>query len=235
LGITILNLVIGLLLDAGYHANVAYPGQRYPVIKQPAITVHIASVDSATYTTTVEVTVHCPASLGGTHCEETAMRVLELLRKDGADCRQAGCQYDGIAKIYSVSIMAEYCKVKNLSAGIVLDYSLTINDEPVFFQESFSAERKKDLQLVQAIGEDAPSLVNIANGVWEITLEQFYLSGLVEESPVSEPFTLKCSSNVCTEQYSGCRWTEEKREFTSKGLRKIRKGIALTREEIVGG
>jgi spore coat polysaccharide biosynthesis predicted glycosyltransferase SpsG len=42
---------------------------------------------------------------------------------------------------------------------------------------------------------------------------------------------VKILTDQKTEVYSGCRFTTIRREFTKQGLRRIRKGVALSREE----
>ena len=230
MGLSILNKVLGLLEESGIQADVAYPGQRYPVINKTRITVHIAGVDSAKYTTTMEVTIHCPAYLGGTYCEETALRVLDALKRGGADCTQDGCQYDGIAKIYSVSIMAVFCSAIVELGEPKLDFSVWINGVQIPYAESFTAQKKKDHKLLYAMGENLPVGYHSADGVWEITLQQRYVDSMEEEPSHDEPFTLEFVSSIQKERYCDCRWTEVKREFSASGLMLTRKGFAGVRE-----
>jgi hypothetical protein len=227
-GITVLRQILQLLLDAGFNADVAYPGQRYPVVTRPMVTVHISEVDSVQYTVTMEVTVHCPASLGGAVCEEEALRVLESLAGAGAECTQKSCQYDGIAKVYSVSILALFRQIVEVGKP-VLEFRVKIGDLVMTRAVAFSAEQKLDHRLVYSMGESAAEICP-GSGVWEITLEEWYLPGMVEGPGNSEPFTLSFDSEIRKETYSGCRWVEQKRQFASDGLHLVRKGIALSRE-----
>ena len=228
MGITVLRQILQMLLDAGFHADVAYPGQRYPVVTDPVVTVHIDEVDSVNYTVTMEVTVHCPASLGGAVCEEEALRVLDYLAGAGAECTQRGCQYDGIAKVYSVSILALFRQV-TVAEPTPLEFRVKIGDLVMTRAVGFSAEQKSDHRLVYSMGESAAEICP-GDGVWEITLEEWYLPGMVEGPGNPEPFTLTFDSEIRRETYSGCRWTEQKRQYASDGLRLWRKGIALSRE-----
>ena len=64
MGISILELVLSRLRDRDFLADVAFPGQKYPVITGPVAAVHIEEVDRANLRVTVEVSIICPASLG---------------------------------------------------------------------------------------------------------------------------------------------------------------------------
>ena len=68
MGISILELVLRRLREENFIADVAFPGQKYPMIKEPVAAVHIEKVDRANLTVTVEVTILCPAETGGTRC-----------------------------------------------------------------------------------------------------------------------------------------------------------------------
>ena len=41
MGFSILDLVLDQLRQAGFQADVAYPGQKFPAISQPVAAVHI--------------------------------------------------------------------------------------------------------------------------------------------------------------------------------------------------
>ena len=51
------------------------------------------------------------------------------------------------------------------------------------------------------------------------------------DMPTGE-FTLQVVTDQKTEQYTGCRWTQIRREFSGKGIRRIRTGFAFLREEV---
>ena len=69
MGISILELVLRRLREENFIADVAFPGQKYPVITEPVAAVHIEKVDRANLTVTVEVNIICPAESGGAYCE----------------------------------------------------------------------------------------------------------------------------------------------------------------------
>ena len=74
MGYSILELVLRRLRQAGFRADVAYPGQKYPQIGETVATAHIEKVDRANLTVTMEVSIISPAAAGGTACEVEALR-----------------------------------------------------------------------------------------------------------------------------------------------------------------
>ena len=80
MGYSILELVLRRLREEGFAASVAYPGQVFPQITETVAAVHIEKVDRANLTVTIEITMVCPASMGGTRCEMDALRATEILR-----------------------------------------------------------------------------------------------------------------------------------------------------------
>ena len=104
MGYSILELVLRRLRQAGFRADVAFPGQQFPQIQDTVATVHIEKVDRANLTVTMGVSVISPASVGGTACEVEALRATEILRWEGAVCVQNGCTYDGVSQVYVVEV-----------------------------------------------------------------------------------------------------------------------------------
>jgi hypothetical protein len=111
-----------------------------------------------------------------------------------------------------------------------LDFSVCIDGVQMPYVDSFSAQQKKDLKLLYAMGEDLPVGYHSADGVWEITLQQRYVDGMEEGPSQDEPFTLEFVSSIQKERYRDCRWTEVKREFSAAGLVLTRRGFAGARE-----
>lgn len=104
-------MVLRLLRQENFTADIAYPGQKYPVLTEPVAAVHLEKVDRANLTVTVEVNIICPVSLGGGTCEIEALRATEVLRWSGATCVQQGCKYDGVAQVYVVAILATFTAI----------------------------------------------------------------------------------------------------------------------------
>jgi len=236
MGYSILELVLRRLREDGFTADIAFPGQMFPQISDTVAAVHIEKVDRANLEVTVEISIICPASMGGTACEVKALRATEVLRWSGAVCVQNGCTYDGIAQVYVVSVLATFTGVTEAD-----DYTLWpgfyvyINEIRHQHAVSFSEEELPGYQAEFAMGESAPVGISRGSYLWQIELEELIPAGSPEMSEPAGAFQLKIVSELKTETYYHCRWTSIKREFTKNGLRRIRKGICMLREEEENG
>ena len=67
--------------------------------------------------------------------------------------------------------------------------------------------------------------------LWHIQLEELIPAGSPETDEPPGAFQLKIVTDQKTEIYYSCRWNKIRREFTQKGLRRVRSGIAMLREE----
>ena len=90
------------------------------------------------------------------------------------------------------------------------------------------------VQAEYVTGESAPAGASQGSSLWYIQLEELFPAGTPEKAEPVGAFTLEISTDVKTELYYNCRWTSVKREFSREGLRKIRKGIAMLRQEQEG-
>lgn len=236
MGISILELVLRRLREEGFAADIAYPGQKVPMLSGPVAAVHIDKVDRANLTVTVEVSILCPAALGGTACEVEALRATEVLRWSGAVCVQNGCSYDGIAQVYVVAILATFTGVTEADNCVIWPgFYAYIDDRIQRFAVGFSEEELPGTQAEYAMGESAPVGISTGSHGWSIQLEEQIPAGSPEAEAPAGAFALKIVTDQKTFVYSGCRWTSVKREFTRQGLRRLRRGIALGREEAENG
>ena len=232
MGYSILELVLRRLREAGFTADVAFPGQKFPQIDDTVAAVHIEKVDRANLEVTVEINIICPASVGGTACEVRALQATEVLRWSGAVCVQKGCTYDGIAQVYVVSVLATFTGVTEEDDCTVWHGFYCYVDELLHrFVTGFAAVEKTGANAEYVIGQAAPVGTSIGTVGWEIRLEELIPVGSPEIDSPADPFTLRIQTEQKTEIYSGCRWMEVSREFSKQGLRRIRKGVALHREE----
>ena len=232
LGYSILELVLLRLRQANFTADVAFPGQKYPQITDTVAAVHIEKVDRANLEVTMEVNIICPASMGGTACEIEALRATEILRWAGAVCIQNGCTYDGVAQVYTVSVLATFTGVTEEDDCIIWPgFYCNINDKMHRFVVSFTSEYTNGAQLEYTMGSAAPVGSCLGTERWVIEMEELIPSGSAEVEEPEGEFELKIILESKKEIYSGCRWTSIRRERTRQGLRRIRKGFALSREE----
>ena len=230
MGISILELVLRELRQSQFTADIAYPGQKYPVLTEPVAAVHLEKVDRANLSVTVEVSIICPAALGGTTCELEALRATEVLRWAGAVCIQNGCSYDGLAQVYQVSVLATFTGITEADdCTIGPGFRVYINELRIKNPVAFTAQEERDHQVQYAMGEDLPVGLVPGKGLWSIQLEELIPAGSPEVVQSADLFELKLATDVQTESFYHCRWTWEKREFTPSGLRRTRKGVALER------
>lgn len=232
MGISILDLVLSCLRQRNFHADVAFPGQKFPRITEPAATVHIERVDRANLSVTVEVCILCPAAMGGTACELEALRATEALRWEGAVCIQNGCSYDGVAQLYMVPILATFtCIAEENRCTMGPGFSVYIDDVLQPDAVAFSEEEVTQCQVEYAMGEALPVGISPGSRGWTLRLEELIISGAPEPEEPQGAFTLTVERTLKTERYLGCRWTSVRREISREGLRRIRTGVAQGREE----
>ena len=233
MGISILELVLRELRQANFVADIAYPGQKYPVLTEPVAAVHLQKVDRAGLTVTVEVNIICPAALGGTACEVEALRATEALRWSGAVCIQNGCTYDGVSQVYVVSILATYtCITDEDNCVLGPGFEVYINGIYQPYVYAFSEEEVQQRNVEFEMGEAAPTGISQGRYYWNIVLEDLMPAGTPETMEPKAAFELKIVTDTKTEMYYHCMWTTVRREFTHEGLRRIRKGVAMLRQEV---
>ena len=231
MGISILELVLRRLREARFKADVAYPGQKFPQIREPVATVHIEKVDRANLTVTMEVNIICPASYGGTACEVEALRATEILQGDGAVCVQNGCTYDGVSQMYVVSVLATYtCVTEKDDCTLGPGFTVYLDDVLHPFVVSFAVEEVRQHEPQYEIGKQAATGISPGKVAWNITMEERILPGSPEYREPATPFVLEVVREAGREVYYYCKWTSIHREMTKEGLRRVQKGIALWKE-----
>ena len=228
LGISILELVLRRLREENFQADVAYPGQKYPLITEPVATVHIEKVDRANLTVTVEVNIICPAALGGTTCEMEALRATEILRWSKAVCVQNGCSYDGVSQVYIVPILATFtCITEADDCTMGPGFKVFVGDLQMPYTVSFTAEQESKHLARYEMGENAPVDSSMGPWVWKLTLEELIPAGSLETYQPQNGFKIRLEGTMKTETFYHCRWTSIRREYTKEGLRRIQSGFAL--------
>lgn len=233
MGFSVLELVLQCLRDKGFHADVAYPGQKYPEISETVATVHLQKVDRANLTVTVEVNVICPAAMGGTACEMEALKATEALRWAGAMCVQQGCTYDGISQVYMVPVQASFTGIAAQQAFFQgPGFTVSVGDVLYPYVVSFTSEETEERQAEYAMGEGEPVGFTVGPKQWKITMEELIPAGSPQEKDPIGDFELRVSSTVTTEVFYRCRFTQITRNHTREGLRQIRSGYSLLREEV---
>lgn len=236
MGYSILELVLRRLRQAGFRADAAYPGQKYPQIGETVAIAHIEKVDRANLTVTMEVCVISPAATGGTACEVEALRATEVLRWAGAVCVQNGCTYDGVSQVYVVSILATFTGTTEENACVIWPgFYCFINSALQRFATNIHIEEITGRQVEFSMGESAPVGISEGCRYWTIELEEVIPSGSVVSNEPGRDFTLRLITDEKTEEFELCNWISVSREYSKAGLRRIHKGVTRSRKEVTDG
>ena len=216
---TIVGNVIGALSAASIRSDEAYPGRRIPALTGPVAAVRLGKMDRSVRTTAVEVVVMSPSASGGSLCENTALRAIEVLQGMGGTCVKDVCKFDEMADVFYIRVEAEFfgtAMENKWSAGP--GYAITIGQQPMEHVTSFSAQRT-------ASGEETA----LSDAPWTFTMEELLIPGTSEPPDPEEPFTLTVSRSNTDEQFTGCRFTSQQRQDTIRGVTQTRKGTAQRR------
>lgn len=232
MGISILEMVLQRLREQNFVADVAYPGQMFPQITEPVAAVHIEKVDRSNLTVTLEVNIICPAALGGTTCELEALRATAVLGWEGAVCVQNGCIYDGIAQVYTVSILATFtCLTDAEDCAMGPGFEIYIDGTRMPYVVAFTAERECDHRACHEMGESVPVAVSEGSCIWHLTMEEVIPADATTDTYFpTDDVTVKRQGPIRYDIYYDCWWTSVKWAYTKQGLRRIHTGFALSRE-----
>ena len=232
MGNSILELVLRRLRQAGFQASAAYPGQKFPQIGETVATAHIEKVDRTNLTVTMEVSIISPAAAGGTACEVEALRATEILRWSGAVCVQNGCSYDGVSQVYVVSILATFTGTTDADTCVIWPgFHCYVDGVLQRYATSIRIEEVTGRQVEFEMGEAAPAGVSAGSRYWNIELEEVIPAGSSVSAEPGEDFVLKLVTDETSEEYDCCVWQTTSRAYSKEGLRRIHKGVALSRKE----
>ena len=216
---TIVNQVIDALRDENIRADEAYPGRRIPALTGAVAAVRLGKVDRSVRTTTVQVVVMSPAKSGGSLCEGTALRAVEVLQDMGGTCVKDVCKFDEMADVFYIEIEAEFfgtASADDWSGGP--GFSVTIGTQALPHIVSFGVQRKTDDEVTA-----------ITDAKWQFTLTELLPPDSSEPPDPSEPFLLTVTRNYTDEILTDCTLISVKREDTLRGISQTRVGMAKTR------
>jgi len=211
--------VIDALTAADIRADEAYPGRRIPALAGPVAAVRLGKLDRSVRTTAVEVVIMSPASFGGSLCENTALRAVEVLQTMGGTCIKDVCKFDEMADVFYISIEAEFfgtAMENKWSPGP--GYSISLGAQPLNHVVSFVAQRTTDNEVTE-----------LGNAKWTFTIEELLPPGTSEPADPEGTFALSVVRALGDELFTGCKFTSQQREDTIRGVTQIRKGIASKR------
>lgn len=215
--------VLNALDEKGILADVAYPGATMPNITEPVTAVSLERLEYTARSATVLVTVMVPVSMGGGVCEDTAIRVGEILESLGGVCVQEECRFNGYADAYYVRVLGTFRGAAAMDSwGVTSDFEVQIGGQVLKNAVSFKAE--------QAVDEVTGTPLSTA--VWTFRIVEEFGRGEAPLPPAAEPFSVHISRSTGLETYSDCSWIACQVENTSTGLRQIRTGISKSRDEV---
>lgn len=237
MGNVILQQVLTALKNGGFAAELAYPGRAMAQITEPVAAVRMEKVDSAALTSTVAVSILSPGELGGSACEEAALKALDLLLGCGAVCIQRGCTYDRVSRLYEVEISAAFTSISQSEEVTPTGpgFSVAIDGIRQSYAVSFRSQETRDYTAEYVTTEPLPMASGSGKVQWSLHLEEQVPVGTAEPAEPGPGFTLVVTTGEKTETFTGCQWTSVSRKYDSQGLRRVRKGFALNREETANG
>ena len=233
MGYELLKALVELLRSAGISAGEAYPGAGAPAVDGPQAAVGLLELDVPAGLAKFHVRVLSPRMLGGWNCQIWAARVSDILNAAGMTCEAREMEYlDGL-DCFGITIRADQ-QVSRKSDGSFAGVRLQIfcGEAEQTGVESFTAVRNQGRRILGAFCQSEAVGITSGGGGWNLELLQ-RLDRLPEGA--AEPFTLTVREGDRESRYTGCGWNEERFEHTRSGLRLIRRGFALAREEVSHG
>ncbi len=231
MGNPVIEMALEVLRNEGFAALEAGSGVKAPDLQAPAAAISVHSADWEKQIVTLGVSVLCPQMLGAVRCQNEALRAGEILTRAGARCSQGRYSYDGLSRMYQVEVLAQFRG--RLQEGKFLSgpgFAVTLEDTLLPWAVSFRAELSREVQVQYEPGHTEPVALIPGEQVWKLELTELLPPGIGESETVPEVFTLIVTRCGVEEVYRSCRWHGEKREFTARGLQRVRTGICTRRE-----
>ena len=236
MGALILTKVQDELEIAGFSVNTAYPGQKYPQIRETVAAVHMEKMDGNTQEMTVEVDIVCPASAGGTRCEQEAFAATQTLTAVGARCIQNGCVYHTATNTFMVTIHATFAGSSQSEDGTIgPGFQVYINNVLQPYATGFTSLKEADHKVIYSVGITMPEGSTAGPFLHTFQLEEMIPIGQTTPEDHTGSFTIRVETEKTVEKFFVCRWSSIRQEYTKEGMKRIRKGIARIREEVSNG
>ena len=227
----LLELVTRHLSSVGLRAGEEYPAGKRMEVLSPVAAVGLEALEAGTARFSVRVL--SPRVLGGWCCQVRAARASEILSGAGMDCTAGEMDFLAGSDCFCVKLTAVLPVVSGTGGWTAgKRWQVFCGGTEQAGVESFRAERNQGRRLVGAHGQSSAVAVSPGRGGWTVELVQ-WAERLPEE--MAEPFTLILREQGRQIHYTGCCWNEERAEYTQQGIRLIRRGFALGREEELDG
>lgn len=229
MGYELLEALAALLRQAGLQAGEEFPGYQQPEVKSPTAAVGLRELDAAAGLVRYNVRILSPRILGGWCCQIWAARAVRALDRAGMTCQTGEMEYLSGSDCFCVTVTAVQTVIPEEEGWVPgVGLMLLCQDTPVEGVVSFTARRDRGRRLIGAFCQSEPVGITPGRDGWQLELVQ---QGVGTPEQVQEPFTLTVREHDRQWVYTGCGWNEERYEHTGQGLRLIRRGFALGREE----
>ena len=169
----------GALGEAGFYVERGYPATKIPVIHSPVIMISLGAYEEKMVSLALDVFV--PAEQGGSQCEETAVRVANVLAEEMAACSVGSCNYAGKMGMFTIRVTAQWYQE--------LDYAVEVDDVPIPHVISCDAVKSR-VRLPYAMDENGEVQVTVQGLEWKLTVVDIWpLNQKIEDEKNGE-FTL---------------------------------------------
>ena len=229
MGYELLQALAELVRGAGLPAGESHPGTGAPAVEAPMAAVGLLGLDLPAGLAKYQVRVLSPRILGGWCCQVWAARVTETLHGAGLTCAGEEMEYLDGCDCFCVTVRADQPITRGPEGWCTGNrMQILCGEKEQTGVESFTAVRDQGRRVQGATGQREPIAITPGRDGWKLELIQ-----RVDRAPepVGEPFTLTVREGDRESRYTGCCWNEERYEHTARGLRLIRRGFALGREE----
>lgn len=217
-----------LLEAAQIPAGEEYPAGERVEIVSPVAAVGLRELDCANAVARFSVRILSPRILGGWCCQQKAAQAAQVLHRAGMSCAAAEMEYLTGSDCFCISLAVSqpvFESAEGWSAGSGWQVLRDGAEEKNVL--SFRAVRNQGRRLLGAFCQSEPVRVTPGAGGWQIELVQ---SGGAEPAEGEEPFTLTVHAAGAEQRYLGCCWNETEIVLGGEGVKRIRRGFALTRE-----
>lgn len=227
MGYELLEELTGILEAAGIPAGEEYPAGNRVEILSPVAAVGLRELDCANSLARFSVRILSPRLLGGWCCQRKAAQAVQALHGAGMTCDVEEMEYVAGSDCFCVKLTATRSVRWDGAFWSAGERWQVLRDEAEEKNVlSFRAVRNQGRRILGAFCQSEPVGVTPGAGGWRIELVQ---SG-VEEEAGQEPFSLTVRAGGRTQRFGGCCWNETQIDLGAEGLRRIRRGFALSRE-----
>ena len=227
MGYELLEDLAQLLRQAGLKAGEEFPGSQQPRVEEPTAAVGLRALDIPAGAVRYNVRILSPRLLGGWCCQVWAARAVEALDAEGMTCETGQMEYLSGSDCFCVTVTASQRVVSGPERWTAGGLRVFCGEGELAGVESFTAVRDQGRRILGTMGTGAAVGITPGREGWSLELVQ--RTDSAEEA--EEPFVLTVREGQRESRYTGCCWNEERYEHTGRGLRLIRRGFALGREE----